>query len=54
MNVKVPALDGQLSLKVPAKTSAGSQLRLRGLGLPREDGSRGDLYAVVKILVPGL
>jgi curved DNA-binding protein len=52
VQVKVPALDGETSLKVPPHTAAGSQLRMRGLGLPREDGTRGDLYAVVKIQVP--
>ena len=49
---RVPALDGTTALRVPPGTAAGSQLRLRGLGLPREDGSRGDLYAVARIQVP--
>ncbi len=52
VHAKVPALDGATTLKVPPGTAAGSQLRLRGLGLPREDGSRGDLYAVARIQVP--
>ncbi len=52
VTVKIPALDGQTSLRVPPGTSAGSRLRLRGLGLPREDKGRGDLYATVKIVVP--
>jgi curved DNA-binding protein len=51
-SVKLPTLDGATSLKVPAGTSTGGQLRLRGLGLPREDGKRGDLYAVVRVQVP--
>jgi curved DNA-binding protein len=51
-SVKLPTLDGTTSLKVPPGTSTGAQLRLRGLGLPREDGKRGDLYAVVRIQVP--
>ena len=50
--VKIPALDGLTSLRVPAGTAAGSRLRLRGLGLPREDKTRGDLYATVHIQVP--
>ena len=50
--VNIPALDGQTSLRVPAGTAAGSRLRLRGLGLPREDKTRGDLYATVHIQVP--
>ncbi len=52
VQAKVPALDGATTLKVPPGTAAGSQLRLRGLGLPREDGTRGDLYAVARIQVP--
>ncbi len=52
VQVKLPALDGPTTLKVPAHTAAGGQLRMRGLGLPRGDGSRGDLYAVVAIQVP--
>ena len=51
-SVKLPTLDGTTSLRVPAGTAAGSQLRLRGLGLPREDGGRGDLYATARIVVP--
>jgi len=50
--VKLPTLDGTTSLRVPAGTAAGSQLRLRGLGLPKGDGTRGDLYAAAKIQVP--
>jgi len=52
VQVKIPTLDGVTSLKVPPNTAAGSHLRLRGLGLPREDGSRGDLYAVVRVQSP--
>jgi curved DNA-binding protein len=52
VQAKVPALDGTTSLRVPPGTVSGSQLRLRGLGLPREDGTRGDLYAVIRVQVP--
>jgi curved DNA-binding protein len=52
VQARVPALDGTTTLKVPPGTAAGGQLRLRGLGLPREDGSRGDLYAIARIQVP--
>ena len=50
--VKIPTLDGVTSLHVPPVTVAGSVLRLRGLGLPRPDGARGDLHAIVRIHVP--
>ncbi|MEO6875700.1 MAG: J domain-containing protein [Opitutaceae bacterium] len=52
VTVKIPTLDGQTSLRVPAGTAAGSQLRLRGLGLPGDDKTRGNLYATVLIQVP--
>jgi curved DNA-binding protein len=52
VQAKIPTLDGTTSLRVPAGTSGGGQLRLKGLGLPRDDGGRGDLYATVRIQVP--
>jgi curved DNA-binding protein len=52
VKVKVSTLDGATSLQVPPGTAAGRQLRLRGLGLPREDHTRGDLYATVRIQSP--
>jgi curved DNA-binding protein len=48
----IPTLDGTVSLKIPAGTRAGRQLRLRGKGLPTRDGTQGDMYAVVSIQVP--
>jgi len=51
-SVPVPTLDGAVTLKIPAGSTAGQKLRLRGQGLPREDGDRGDLYAVLEIAVP--
>jgi curved DNA-binding protein len=52
VQARIPTLDGTTSLRVPAGTLAGSRLRLRGLGLPREDHGRGDLYATVTIQTP--
>ncbi|HKA25547.1 MAG TPA: J domain-containing protein [Candidatus Eisenbacteria bacterium] len=49
--VKFETPENLVSLKVPAGTSSGKRLRLRGLGLPKEGGARGDLYAVVRIVV---
>ncbi len=48
----IPALDGVTTLRVQPGTETGSKLRMRGLGLPREDKSRGDLYAIVRVLTP--
>lgn len=45
-------LTGSVALRVPAGSSSGQTLRLRGQGLPRSAGERGDLLAVVRIAVP--
>ena len=50
--VRIRALDGMVSLKIPAGSVAEQQFRLRGKGLPVGNGTRGDLYAVVSIQVP--
>jgi curved DNA-binding protein len=50
--VPVPTLEGSITLKIPAGTQQGHQLRVRGKGLPTGDGKRGDLYAAVSIQVP--
>ena len=50
--VRIPTLDGTVSLKIPEGTAADQQFRLRGKGLPLGDGTRGDLFARVSIQVP--
>jgi curved DNA-binding protein len=45
--VEVPTLDGPSRVKVPAGSSCGRKLRLRGQGM-----AGGDLYARIKIVVP--
>jgi curved DNA-binding protein len=52
VKAKIPTLAGATTLRVPPGTTAGTRLRVRGQGLPREDGSRGDLYASVRIQTP--
>jgi curved DNA-binding protein len=52
VRVNIPSLDGSTALRVPPGTAAGVKLRLRGLGLPREGGVRGDLFATVRICTP--
>ena len=40
-------------MRVPAGAQSGTQLRLRGKGLPDlRQGTRGDLYAVVQVVLP--
>jgi curved DNA-binding protein len=51
--VEVQTLEGSVRVTVPAGSSCGRRLRLRGQGMPSPGGDRaGDLYAVVKIVVP--
>jgi curved DNA-binding protein len=50
--VEVPTLTGSAKVRVPAGSSSGRRLRLRGQGMPAPNGSPGDLYASVKIVVP--
>jgi curved DNA-binding protein len=50
--LRVETLDGAVRLRVPAGTQSGQRLRLRGRGLPRPDGTRGDLDVIVRVVVP--
>ena len=50
--VEVPTLAGRVNLKVAALIAGGKQLRLAKRGLPKPDGNAGDLFAVVKIVMP--
>lgn len=48
----VPTLDGKVSLRVPPGTSSGRVLRVRGRGVPRRDGTSGDLLVTLQVAVP--
>jgi molecular chaperone DnaJ len=50
--VKVPTLNGAVTLKVPAGTSSGKTFRIRGRGIKRRAGGTGDLLATVQVAVP--
>ncbi|MER7003629.1 J domain-containing protein [Dactylosporangium sp. NPDC000555] len=49
--LRTPA-GGEVRLDVPAGSSSGRRLRLRGQGLPNPRGNPGDLYAEIRIMVP--
>ena len=51
-SVAIGTPEGEAKVRVKAGTSSGARLRLRGRGLPNPRGSRGDLFAEVKIMVP--
>ncbi|MGB6246896.1 molecular chaperone DnaJ [Gordonia sp. (in: high G+C Gram-positive bacteria)] len=50
--VSVPTLDGSVGVKIPAGTSDGRTLRLKGRGVPKRSGGSGDLLVTVKVAVP--
>jgi curved DNA-binding protein len=50
--VNVPTLDGPVEMTIPAGAQGGQRLRLRGQGLARRRGGRGDEYVKLKIVVP--
>jgi curved DNA-binding protein len=50
--VEVAVPDGRATARVPAGTKPGQRLRLRGQGLPRDGGQRGDLLLVVRLGLP--
>jgi curved DNA-binding protein len=50
--VPVDTPGGETKVKVPAGSSSGRRLRLRGRGMPNPKGKPGDLHAEVRIMVP--
>lgn len=51
-DVEVPTLEGKGRLRVPPGTQPGTVLRVKGRGLPRRVGGRGDQLVEVTIDVP--
>ncbi len=51
--VRLPTLEGAVEMSIPAGTSSGRALRLRGKGLPAAgDQAQGDLLATLRIVLP--
>ncbi|HEY0376922.1 MAG TPA: J domain-containing protein [Pyrinomonadaceae bacterium] len=50
--VEVPTIDGKAEMTIPAGAQNGQRLRLRGQGLNKRKGGRGDEYVRLKIVVP--
>jgi DnaJ-class molecular chaperone len=48
--VNVPTVDGPVLLTIPPGTSSGAKLRLRGKGIKRSDGTRGDQIGHVQVV----
>jgi molecular chaperone DnaJ len=50
--VKVPTMNGAVTLKIPAGTTSGRTFRVRGKGGPLRAGGQGDLLVTVNVEVP--
>jgi molecular chaperone DnaJ len=52
--VRIPTIEGDEDLEVRPGTQPGTEIRLRGRGVPhlRRPGSRGDLHVIVHVNVP--
>ena len=50
--VKVPTPEGAVMLSIPAGTTSGKVLRLKGRGFTAKDGTRGDQLITAEIAVP--
>jgi DnaJ-class molecular chaperone len=51
-SVRVPTIEGPVEMTVPANTQSGQRLRLRGQGIRRRSGGRGDQYVRIRIANP--
>lgn len=50
--ITVPTLEGPVKVTVRPGTQAGASLRVAGRGVPRPDGTRGDLALEVRLVLP--
>lgn len=50
--VKAPTAAGAVMLSIPAGSSSGKVLRLKGRGFSRKDGTRGDQLITLEIVLP--
>ena len=50
--VRAPTLGSAVELSIPKNTSSGRTFRLKGKGLPKSDGSFGDLFVTTRIVLP--
>lgn len=51
--IKVPTVDGAVSLNIPAGANTGRRLRLKGKGMPGKDGgARGDQIIHLDVMLP--
>ena len=50
--VEVPTPDGPVRIRIPAGSTGGQRMRIKGRGLRKRGGSRGHLFVVLRPTVP--
>ena len=50
--VRVPTPSGPVTMSVPKWSNTGTVLRLKEKGVPRLDGSRGDEFVTIRVVLP--
>ncbi len=50
--VEVPTPAGPVMLSVPKGSNTGTVLRLKGRGVKKRDGARGDAFATLRVVLP--
>jgi DnaJ-class molecular chaperone len=50
--LQVPTIDGGVAITIPPGSNSGDTLRLRGKGRAGADGTRGDQYVHLRIMLP--
>ena len=50
--ISVPTPSGPVTMTVPKWSNSGAVLRLKGKGVPRRGGARGDEYVTLKVMLP--
>lgn len=50
--IETPTIDGAAMVTIPAGSNSGTVLRLRGKGIARADGSCGDQYVRLNVVLP--
>ena len=51
-SVDVPTLGGSVSLKIPPGAANGQKMRLRGKGIEKQGGAKGDLIVTLEVVMP--
>jgi DnaJ-class molecular chaperone len=51
-SIKVPTLEGEVTVRIPARVQSGGKLRLKGKGAPERGGGHGDLFVHLQVRLP--